>query len=121
MGSYRDLDVFKHARQLNILTYRSVIAKLPKSEIYALSSQMRRAVTSITFNIAEGYGRKTIKDRIHFLYIARGSIYELEAQLITCVDLGYLTKEELNPVLHLEDKVSRMLMGLIQRYEKIES
>lgn len=99
------------------IIYKAVIAKLPRSEIYALSSQMRRAVTSITFNIAEGYGRNTVKDRIHFLYIARGSIYELEAQLITCVDLGYLTKEELNPVLSLEDKVSRMIMGLIRKYE----
>lgn len=119
MGSYHDLDVFKLSRQLNILTYKAVIAKLPKSEIYALSSQMRRAVTSITFNIAEGYGRKTVKDRVHFLYIARGSIYELEAQLITCVDLGYLTRENITPVLKLEDKVSRMLMGLIKKYENI--
>ena len=73
----------------------------------------------LPLNIAEGYGRKTVKDRVHFLYIARGSIYELEAQLITCVDLGYLTRENITPVLQLEDKVSRMLMGLIKKYESI--
>ena len=114
MSSYRDLQVFQFSRRLNVLTYDAVIDKLPKSEMFALASQMRRAVTSITFNIAEGYGRKSIKDRIHFLYIARGSAYELEAQLMTCVDLGYFTQEEIIPVMEMEKKVARMLMGLIK-------
>ncbi|WP_416177799.1 four helix bundle protein [Dialister sp.] len=114
MSSYRDLQVFQLSRKLNVMTYDQVIAKLPKSEMFALASQMRRAVTSITFNIAEGYGRKSIKDRIHYLYIARGSTYELEAQLITCVDLGYLTEEEITPIMEMEKNVARMLMGLIR-------
>lgn len=90
---------------------------MPPSEIYALSSQIRRAVTSITFNIAEGYGRKTLKDRIHFLYIARGSLYELEAQLITCMDLGYLKQEKMKDVVLLQSQVARMLAGLIRANE----
>lgn len=61
MSSYRDLQVFQFSRRLNVLTYDAIIDKLPKSEMFALASQMRRAVTSITFNIAEGYGRKSIK------------------------------------------------------------
>ena len=82
MGSYHDLRVFQMSRKLTTTTYDTIISRLPSGELYALSSQMRRAVTSITFNIAEGFGRKILKDRIHFLYIARGSAYELEAQLI---------------------------------------
>jgi four helix bundle protein len=117
MGSYHDLVVFKMSRQLTIMTYKSVISKLPQSEMYALSSQIRRAVTSITFNIAEGFGRKTLKDRVHFLYIARGSAYELEAQLLTCMDIGYLTKEEILPVMQMQDQTTRILMRLIQSYE----
>ncbi|WP_297022872.1 four helix bundle protein [uncultured Dialister sp.] len=118
MGSYHDLRVFQMSRKLTTTTYDKIISRLPSSELYALSSQMRRAVTSITFNIAEGFGRKTLKDRIHFLYIARGSAYELEAQLLVCVDLKYMTKEEIQPVLTMQDEVARMLMGLIYSYEQ---
>lgn len=117
MGSYRNLQVFQLSRKLTVLTYKQVVSKMPPSEIYALSSQIRRAVTSITFNIAEGYGRKTLKDRIHFLYIARGSLYELEAQLITCMDLGYLKQEEMKDVVLLQSQVARMLAGLIRANE----
>lgn len=117
MGSYRDLQVFQLSRKLTVLTYKQVVSKMPPSEIYALSSQIRRAVTSITFNIAEGYGRKTLKDRIHFLYIARGSLYELEAQLITYMDLGYLKQEEMKDVVLLQSQVARMLAGLIRANE----
>lgn len=66
MGSYHDLDVFKLSRQLNILTYKAVIAKLPKSEIYALSSQMRRAVTSITFKHCRRIRKKDSKGQSPF-------------------------------------------------------
>lgn len=114
MGSYRDLQVFQLSRKLTVLTYKQVVSKLPPSEIYALSSQIRRAVTSISFNIAEGYGRKTLKDRIHFLYIARGSLYELESQLITCMDLGYLKQEEIKEIMILQSNVAKMLAGLIR-------
>ena len=117
MTSYRDLKVFQMSRQLTRFTYERIINRLPNYEMYALASQMRRAVTSITFNIAEGYGRKTTKDKVHFLYIARGSAFELEAQLITCVDLKYMTQEEIAPVMKMEGEVARMLMGLIRMYE----
>lgn len=117
MRGYRDLKVFEAARVLTKETYRQIVPKLPPSEIYALSSQIRRAVTSIAFNIAEGYGRGTEKEKIRFLYIARGSAYELEAQLIVCVDLGYLTEPEIDEVWRLEKQVARMLNGLITFFE----
>jgi four helix bundle protein len=62
----------------------------PREEIYGLSSQIRRAAISVSCNIAEGYGRKTTQDYIRFLYIAYGSIYELETQMLLSGDLGYI-------------------------------
>lgn len=96
MTSYKELLAWQVARKLKDLVYRAVL-QLPKNEEYALSSQMRRAVISIGSNIAEGRG--TINDYIHFLYIARGSAYELESQIIYCDDLHFLT-QELSTALH---------------------
>ena len=96
MTSYQELLAWQVARKLKDLVYRAVL-QLPKNEEYALSSQMRRAVVSIGSNIAEGRG--TINDYIHFLYIARGSAYELESQIIYCDDLHFLT-QELSTALH---------------------
>lgn len=98
MTSYKELLAWQVARKLKDLVYRAVL-QLPKNEEYALSSQMRRAVISIGSNIAEGQGRGTINDYIHFLYIARGSAYELESQIIYCDDLHFLT-QELSAELH---------------------
>lgn len=100
MTSYKELLACQVARKLKDLIYRAVL-QLPKNEEYALSSQMRRAVVSIGSNIAEGQGRGTINDYIHFLYIdiARGSAYELESQIIYCDDLHFLT-QELSTELH---------------------
>lgn len=98
MTSYKELLAWQVARKLKDLVYRAVL-QLPKNEEYALSSQMRRAVISIGSNIAEGQGRGTINDYIHFLYIARGSAYELESQIIFCDDLHFLT-QELSTELH---------------------
>ena len=98
MTSYKELLAWQVARKLKDLVYRAVL-QLPKNEEYALSSQMRRAVVSIGSNIAEGQGRGTINDYIHFLYIARGSAYELESQIIYCDDLHFLT-QELSTELH---------------------
>ena len=95
MTSYKELLAWQVARKLKDLVYRAVL-QLPKNEEYALSSQMRRAVVSIGSNIAEGQGRGTISDYIHFLYIARGSAYELESH---CDDLHFLT-QELSTELH---------------------
>ena len=79
MGTYKTLMVYKESRVLYKMTY-FFARRLPKNEEYALSSQIRRASISITSNIAEGQGRGSNRDYIHFLYNARGSAYELESQ-----------------------------------------
>ena len=72
----------------------NVATRLPESERYNLSAQIRRAAVSLTANIAEGYGRFHFKENIQYCRIARGSAYELIDHLITCQDERYLAKEE---------------------------
>ena len=92
MSTYKDLTVYKEARELYIKVYDAIL-QLHVDERFAISSQMRRASISITSNIAEGQGRGTVKDYIHFLYNSRGSAYELESQIIACSDLSLIDRE----------------------------
>ena len=112
MSTYRDLDVWKESRVLYKQIYRMVEA-LPKYEEYGISSQMRRAVISISSNIAEGSGRGTLKDYVHFLYNARGSAYELESQIIACADVHLTDKTVLKECYGQVQTVIRLLNGLI--------
>ncbi len=104
MAGYSDLVVWQEARQLN-RQIGDLVKKFPPYELYGLSDQMRRAAVSIGSNIAEGRGRGTIPDYIHFLYIARGSAYELGTQLVYCVDLGYVAEEQTKATQEQLDKV----------------
>ena len=79
----------KLARDIYLLTER-----FPKREIYGLTDQIRRSAVSIPSNIAEGKGRSTAKDFVHFLNTARGSLYELTTQLYVAREIGYLTEED---------------------------
>jgi len=90
--SYKELKVWKLARQLVAAVY-SASRDFPKEELFGLTNQLRRAAVSIPSNIAEGCGRQTPRDTINFLFIARGSLYELETQLYVALDLHYLNQE----------------------------
>ena len=90
--SYRDLSAWQKARLLVKEVYL-LTAAFPVGERFGLVSQMNRAAVSIPSNIAEGYGRATTQDYLHFLRIARGSAYELETQLVLAQDLGLCTEE----------------------------
>ena len=115
--NYRDLQVWQKSMGLAFDIYK-LIKFLPREELYALSDQMRRAVVSIPSNIAEGHQRGYCKEYIHFLYMAKGSLGELETQLLLCEGLGYLRKEQIYPVLSECDEVGRMLTGLIQSLQE---
>lgn len=112
MNSYQDLIVWQKSMDLVIETYR-IIKLLPKSEMYVLSDQMRRAAISIPSNIAEGFGRHASRDYSRFLSIARGSKYELETQLRICVKIGYIEHKEIVTALKLCDEIGKMLNSLI--------
>ncbi len=112
MNDYRDLAVWQKATDLVMEVYK-IIRRLPKEEVYALTEQLRRAVVSIPSNIAEGYGRGATKDYCRFLSIARGSKYEVETQLLICVRLGYVGKDEVVSAMSLCDEIGKMLNSII--------
>lgn len=90
--SFRDLDVWHLGVELAETVYR-VTAEFPKSELFALSSQMRRAAVSIPSNIAEGRSRNSTREFLHFLSISKGSLAELETQLELAIRLDYTGSE----------------------------
>lgn len=117
MQSYQDLEVWKKAMDLAEGCYRAT-AEFPKSEVYGLTSQIRRAVVSIPANTAEGQGRQSVKEFLYFLGIARGFLRELETLLVLGHRVGYLTEETLTPLLQLSSRVGQMLTRLRQSLER---
>jgi four helix bundle protein len=89
MGNYRQLLVWKRAHTLALDVYRAT-QRFPTEERYGLTAQLRRAAVSVVSNIAEGSGRLGDREHIRFLRIARGSVSEVECQLLLSRDLGYL-------------------------------
>lgn len=110
MKSFKDLDVWNKGIEFVAEIYK-LTSNFPKDELYSLVSQMRRAAVSIPSNIAEGQGRRNAKEFIQFLYIAKGSLAEIETQIIICQRLNYLDE---SPMLFDDIKRLRtMLVGLI--------
>ena len=111
--SYRDLKVWNRAMDLVIMCYQ-LTPKLPKTEVYGLTSQIQRAAVSIPANIAEGKGRNNLGEYIYHLSIANGSLKELETHLLIIERLSYLESSALHPVLELAEEIGRMLSTLIK-------
>ena len=95
----------------------TVTKRIPKEEIYGLTSQIRRSAVSIPSNIAEGYGRKTTSEYVRFLYIAYGSVCALETQTMISGDLDYMKKERLQEIREELGDVERMLKAMINSLE----
>lgn len=114
--SYRDLRVWQEAVKLAEICYR-LTKNFPKEELYGMTSQIRRASVSIAANIAEGYGRKHKGEYIQFLYIAQGSLKELETHLLIAQRVEIASAESINPILSQCDSVGRLLGGLIRAIE----
>ena len=108
MNSFKELEVWQKAIDLTMDIYQ-VTEKFPKKEQFVLCSQLNRCVISIPSNIAEGWGRGSIKDYIRFLTIAKASSMELDTQLIIAQKLGYISE---NMYDNLENKVKSILMML---------
>jgi four helix bundle protein len=116
LKNYKDLKVWQKSYQLCLEIYKAT-KTFPKNEGFGMVSQMRRAALSMPSNIAEGYGRKTTPEYLRFLYIAYGSMCELETQLLLSGDLGYLNKESLSELQRDIGEVERMLKALIKSLE----
>jgi four helix bundle protein len=108
---YRELIVWQKAMNLVEAVYRTT-NDFPHAEIYGLTSQIRRASVSVASNIAEGQGRSTTKDFLHFLSLARGSLYEVETQVSIARRLGYIEIQGEKQLLGATDEVSGLLSGL---------
>mgnify|MGYP001616377259 CR=1 FL=1 len=111
---FSDLDAWQEAHLLVDLVYK-LTSKLPKSEVYGLTSQLRRAVVSITANIAEGFSRFHYKDRLRFYYDARGSLSEVQSELLDALKVGLINQLALDKVWPQTERVHLLLGGLIRK------
>lgn len=111
MNSYKELKVWQMA--MNVATEIYDWTKVfPKHEMYGLSSQLQRSAVSVPANIAEGHGRSTTRDYLRHLSIARGSLAELETEILLAKQIGYGDMEKAAQLLEGVAEVSRMLRGL---------
>jgi four helix bundle protein len=115
--AHKNLDVWKEAVSLATLVYR-ITEGFPKSEIYGITSQMRRAAVSIPSNIAEGAARFSVKEFLQFLSIAGGSLSELDTQVEIARQLTFIINDDLLKVESQIQSVSRLLAGLISNVRK---
>ena len=114
--NYQDLIAWQKAMDLVDDVYRAS-REFPREEIYALTSQIRRAAVSIPSNIAEGQGRRTTADFLRHLSIAYGSLREVETQILIAQRLKYLAQANVETVLSRAGEVGRLLNGLMASLE----
>ncbi len=107
--NFKELKIWQRAIQLSLLIYK-VSGSFPKEEVFGLTSQIRRCSVSVPSNIAEGCGRNTPKQLVHFLNIAMGSLTELDTQVIICKELGYIKQwtadEILSEIIELQKMIN---------------
>lgn len=114
INSFTDLIVWKEGHKLVIMVYK--ITKLfPKEETYSLIDQMRRAVSSITANISEGFGRQSYKEKVQFYYLSKGSLLELKNFILIAKDIGYLNPEQFKQLADQANIVDKLLQGFIKK------
>jgi len=116
MESYRNLTARQKAKALAVQIYRCT-DDFPRSEIYGLTSQIRRAAISVPSNIAEGKGKHSVKELLQFLYQSRGSLLELKTQIEIAYELGYLKHETFHELDAKIDEAGRILNALINSFQ----
>lgn len=114
--SYRKLIAYQKAKEVVKRTYK-LLKKFPSEERYAMCDQLRRSSVSITSNIAEGVNRFSVKDKVHFIEIAFGSLMEVSSQMEIAEELGYITAEDRFSMDDLVTEVAKLLSGLRNSYQ----
>ena len=114
MRNYQKYEVWNEAHQVALLIYNQVTPRIPRFEQFGLTSQMKRAACSVPLNIAEGCGRNSEKDFVHFLDMSLGSAHELEYCLILIKDLGYLDSDKFELLSKKMNSIKAMLITLIK-------
>jgi len=112
--TFTDLDAWKIGHEIVLETYK-VTKTFPKDELFALTSQMRRCVVSITSNIAEGFSRQSYKEKLQFYSISQGSVTELQNQVLIARDIGYLDNEIHDKLANKLVTLQKILNGLIKK------
>ncbi len=108
MHNYKELIIWKKAIKMAVEVYK-IVSLFPLSERYELTSQVKRALVSVASNIAEGAGRNTNNEFVHFLGIANGSSFELVTQLIIAAELGLVSYDRVNPVIDELEQIQKMI------------
>ncbi len=115
--SYRDLQVWQKAMDLCVEVHNAALV-FPKQELFGLSAQLNRSVVSVPSNIAEGHGRRTTPDFIHFLSISRGSLNEVETQITLAMRYNYISQSDHDDLLERCGEIGRIINGLIDSLER---
>lgn len=111
--SFTDLKTWQKGHELVLAIYK-MTERFPSKEVFGITNQMRRAVVSITSNIAEGFSRRSSKEKSQFYYMALGSLTELQNQLIIARDIKYIYNDNFNEVYEQTVVVSKLINGLIK-------
>ena len=117
MFSFEKLLVYIKGRELVKEVY-ALQKQFPQEERYELGDQIRRSIVSVTSNIAEGAGRESYKEKIHFLGISFGSLMEAFSQLQNAQDLGYISEKKVESIRPLFEEVAKMISGLKNTFEE---
>jgi len=112
--SFKDLDAWKKAHLLRVSIIKLLI-NFPQNYQFGLCAQLQRSSISVGSNIAEGFGRSSAKEKLNFLNYAKGSIVEVQDQLIVCVDLGLISKPEFAKLSELSIDVHKLINGMMRR------
>ena len=115
---FRDLYAWQEGHGLVLLIY-IITKEFPKEELFCLVSQMRRCAVSITSNIAEGFSRRSYKEKVQFYSIALGSVTELQNQLLIAKDVGFILEEQFKETAEKTVKVHKIINGLIKKSKSI--
>ena len=108
INSFEDLTVWQETQMFAVHIYR-ITEKFPADEVFAMTSQLRRAATSISANIAEGFGRTSTNDKLHFYTMAYGSLLEVKNFLYLAEKLGYITSETLTEILPVSVSCQKLI------------
>ena len=117
INHFYDIEAWKLARKMRIAIYK-IIKILPDVEKYCLASQLRRSATSVTANIAEGFGRFHFQENIQFCRQSRGSLYETQDHLLTCYDEKYISKDQFDEINDMIVHCAKALNGYIRWLKK---
>jgi len=112
--SFTDLNAWKEGHKLVIDVYK-ITTLFPKSETYSMTDQMKRASSSVTANIAEGFGRQTYKEKLQYYYMAQGSLTELKNFILIARDVGFLNQDNFDIISEQANLTHKLLQGLMTK------